>query len=74
MRVLIGVTASIAAYKAAEVVSDLKKSGTDVTVIMTEHAASLIGAATFRGLTGNEVRTDLFEGGTRLVESFFHHV
>jgi phosphopantothenoylcysteine decarboxylase/phosphopantothenate--cysteine ligase len=65
MRVLIGVTASIAAYKAAEVVSDLKKSGADVSVIMTEHAASLIGAATFRGLTGNEVRTDLFEGGTK---------
>jgi phosphopantothenoylcysteine decarboxylase/phosphopantothenate--cysteine ligase len=65
MRVLIGVTASIAAYKAAEVVSDLKKSGADVSVIMTEHAASLIGAATFRGLTGNEVRTDLFESGTK---------
>ncbi|MFH1311824.1 MAG: bifunctional phosphopantothenoylcysteine decarboxylase/phosphopantothenate--cysteine ligase CoaBC [Candidatus Eisenbacteria bacterium] len=65
MRVLIGVTASIAAYKAAEVVSDLKKSGAEVSVIMTEHATSLIGAATFRGLTGNAVRTDLFEGGTK---------
>lgn len=65
MRVLIGVTGSIAAYKAAEVVSDLKKSGADVTVIMTRHAANLIGAATFRGLTGNEVRMDLFEDGVK---------
>jgi phosphopantothenoylcysteine decarboxylase/phosphopantothenate--cysteine ligase len=64
MRVLIAVTASIAAYKAAEVVSYLVKSGADVSVIMTEHALSLIGPATFRGLTGNEVRVDLFEGGT----------
>jgi phosphopantothenoylcysteine decarboxylase/phosphopantothenate--cysteine ligase len=65
MRVLIGVTASIAAYKAAEVASDLKKSGVDVTVILTEHATRLIGPATFRGLTGKDVRIDLFEGGTR---------
>jgi phosphopantothenoylcysteine decarboxylase/phosphopantothenate--cysteine ligase len=64
MRVLIGVTASIAAYKAAEVVSYLVKSGAEVSVIMTEHALSLIGPATFRGLTGNEVRVGLFEGGT----------
>ena len=65
MRVLIGVTASIAAYKAAEVVSDLVKSGVDVTTILTEHATHLIGPATFRGLTGKDVRIDLFEGGTR---------
>jgi phosphopantothenoylcysteine decarboxylase/phosphopantothenate--cysteine ligase len=64
MRVLLGVTGSIAAYKAAEVASDLTKSGVQVSVVMTEHAASLIGAATFRGLTGGDVRTDLFEGGT----------
>jgi phosphopantothenoylcysteine decarboxylase/phosphopantothenate--cysteine ligase len=61
MRVLIGVTGSIAAYKAAEVVSELKKSGADVTVVMTEHSTHLIGPATFRGLSGNEVRLDLFE-------------
>ena len=64
MRVLIGVTASIAAYKAAEVVSELKKSGVEVSVIMTEHATSLVGPATFRALSGTQVRVDLFEGGS----------
>jgi phosphopantothenoylcysteine decarboxylase/phosphopantothenate--cysteine ligase len=61
VRVLIGVTGSIAAYKAAEVVSALKKSGAEVTVVMTEHATELIGPATFRALSGNEVRVGLFE-------------
>ena len=61
MRVLIGVTGSIAAYKAAELVSELKKSGAEVSVVMTEHATHLVGPATFRGLSGGEVRVDLFE-------------
>ncbi len=65
MRVLIGVTGSIAAYKAAEVVSLLVKAGAEVSVVMTQHASHLIGEATFRGLTGNEVRVDLFESGTK---------
>jgi phosphopantothenoylcysteine decarboxylase/phosphopantothenate--cysteine ligase len=64
MRVLIGVSASIAAYKAAEVVSELRKTGADVTVVMTKNATNLIGPATFRSLSGNEVRIELFEGGT----------
>ena len=61
MRVLIGVTGSIAAYKAAELVSELKKSGSEISVVMTEHATHLIGPATFRALSGGEVRVDLFE-------------
>ena len=61
MRVLIGVTGSIAAYKAAELVSELKKSGAEISVVMTEHATHLVGPATFRGLSGGEVRVDLFE-------------
>jgi len=61
VRVLIGVTGSIAAYKAAEVVSALKKSGAEITVVMTEHATELVGPATFRALSGNEVRVELFE-------------
>ncbi len=61
MRVLLGVTSSIAAYKAAEVASQLVKSGVDVFVVMTKNATRLIGEATFRALTGNPVRVDLFE-------------
>jgi phosphopantothenoylcysteine decarboxylase/phosphopantothenate--cysteine ligase len=64
MRALVCVTASIAAFKAAEVVSELVKAGTDVSVIMTENATNLIGPATFRGLTGKEVRVGLWESGT----------
>jgi phosphopantothenoylcysteine decarboxylase/phosphopantothenate--cysteine ligase len=61
VRILIGVTGSIAAYKAAEVVSALKKSGAEVTVVMTSHATELVGPATLRALSGNEVRVGLFE-------------
>ena len=58
MRVLVGVTSSIAAYKAAEVVSELVKTGVEVTVMMTKNAVNLVGPATFRALSGNEVRVD----------------
>lgn len=61
MNVLIGVTGSIAAYKAAEVVSTLRKAGVNVTVVMTRSATHLVGPATFRSLSGNPVRVDLWE-------------
>jgi phosphopantothenoylcysteine decarboxylase/phosphopantothenate--cysteine ligase len=65
MRVLIAVTSSIAAYKAAEVVSELVKTGAEVTVIMTRNAVNLVGPATFRALSGNEVRVDTWETGSK---------
>lgn len=65
MKVLIGVTSSIAAYKAAEVVSELVKSGAEVSVIMTRNATELVSPATFRALSGREVRVDLWESGTK---------
>ncbi|MHC5037496.1 MAG: flavoprotein [Planctomycetota bacterium] len=58
--VLLGVTGSIAAYKAAEIASSLVKAGVDVHVLMTESATHLIGSATFQALTGNPVVTRLF--------------
>lgn len=67
MKVLLGVTSSIAAYKAAEIASQLVKSGCDVFVVMTKHATKLIGEATFRALTGNPVRVDLFEPDGRML-------
>ncbi|HVP58530.1 MAG TPA: bifunctional phosphopantothenoylcysteine decarboxylase/phosphopantothenate--cysteine ligase CoaBC [bacterium] len=66
MKVLVGVTSSIAAYKAAEVVSALVKSGAEVSVMMTQNATNLVGPRTFGALTGREVRVDLWEGGTKL--------
>ncbi|MGH2759315.1 MAG: bifunctional phosphopantothenoylcysteine decarboxylase/phosphopantothenate--cysteine ligase CoaBC [Actinomycetota bacterium] len=58
-RVLVGVCASIAAYKAAEVVRGLIKAGADVRVVMTEAATRFVGPATFAALTGYPVHTDL---------------
>ncbi|MBP5274674.1 MAG: bifunctional phosphopantothenoylcysteine decarboxylase/phosphopantothenate--cysteine ligase CoaBC [Abditibacteriota bacterium] len=58
--ILIGVTGSIAAYKACQLVSLLKKNGCSVKVIMTENAAHFVSELTFRTLSGNPVYTDMF--------------
>src|SRR5438477_11198658 len=59
--ILLGVTGSIAAYKAADLCSQLGKLGADVHVVLTAHAAQFVGAATFRALTRNPVLTDVFD-------------
>jgi phosphopantothenoylcysteine decarboxylase/phosphopantothenate--cysteine ligase len=58
--IILGVSSSIAAYKACEVVSRLKKLEADVWVVMTREATKLIAPLTFRTLSGNPVITDLF--------------
>lgn len=58
--VLVGVTGSIAAYKAAELVRLMKKAGWDVTVVMTEAATCFVGPLTFRTLSGNPVAVEMF--------------
>jgi len=60
--ITLGVTGSIAAYKAAELASLLSKAGVDVHVIMTASAQKFVAPATFAALTGNPVQTDLFAG------------
>jgi len=59
--VLLGITGSIAAYKAAELVRLYQKADLDVKVIMTEHAQEFVGATTFRALTGHAVATEQFD-------------
>jgi len=59
-KILLGVTGSIAAYKAAEIVSSLKKKGADVFVIMTESATKFVQPLTFSTLSGNPVVDNLF--------------
>ena len=59
--IVIGVTGSIAAYKAADVVSFLKKQGADVTVIMTKNALNFINPITFETLSGNKCLIDTFD-------------
>lgn len=59
-KIILGVTGGIAAYKSAYIASALVQRGADVHVVMTEHATRLVGEATFWGITGNDVITDLF--------------
>lgn len=58
--IVLGVSGSIAAYKACEIVSRLKKLEAEVWVTMTEEATKLITPLTFRTLSGNPVITNLF--------------
>lgn len=59
--VILGVTGSIAAYKAANLASMLKKQHADVHVIMTENATQFITSITFESLTGNKCLVDTFD-------------
>ena len=59
--IVLGVTGSIAAYKAAELASRLTQAGAAVTVIMTEEAVQFVSPVTFRALTGRPVVTEMFD-------------
>lgn len=58
--VVLAVTGSIACYKALEIVSDLRKKGVLVTVIMTEEAKEFVGPLSFQALSGRKVIEGLF--------------
>jgi len=59
--IVLGVTGSIAAYKAAEIASQLTQAGAKVNVIMTEEAIQFISPVTFRAITGRPVVTEMFD-------------
>ncbi|WP_455198731.1 flavoprotein, partial [Kaarinaea lacus] len=59
--ILLGVSGSIAAYKAAELVRRLKESGADVRVVLTAGGAEFVTPLTFQALSGNQVHTDLLD-------------
>lgn len=59
--IVLGVTGGIAAYKAAEVVSRLRKLGANVHVIMTRNATQFITPLTMETMSNNPVVTDTFE-------------
>ena len=59
--IVVGVTGSIAAYKAAEVVSQLVQRGAGVTVVMTRSATQFVGPLTFQTLTQRRVMIDQFD-------------
>lgn len=60
-RILLGVTAGIAAYKAADLVRRLRDAGAEVQVVMTEGATHFVGPTTFQALSGRPVRTGLWD-------------
>ena len=59
--IVLGVTGSIAAYKACEIASRLVESGYAVTPALTASAQELVGPATFEALTGRRVITGMFD-------------
>ncbi|MEO0085233.1 MAG: bifunctional phosphopantothenoylcysteine decarboxylase/phosphopantothenate--cysteine ligase CoaBC [candidate division WOR-3 bacterium] len=60
LRVLLGVTGGIAAYKALELVRLFRKEGWEVTVAMTRAGRRFVGVESFRALSGNPVAIELF--------------
>jgi phosphopantothenoylcysteine decarboxylase/phosphopantothenate--cysteine ligase len=76
MRVVLGVTGGIAAYKAAELLRVLQDKGVEVQVVMTRHACEFVRPLTFAALSGRKVITEMFgEGGAEAnVESAIEHI
>lgn len=59
--IVLGVTGGIAAYKAVEIVSRLRKAGANVHVIMTKEATQFVTELTFREISGQPVAVDMWE-------------
>jgi len=59
--IVLGITGSIAAYKAAEIASQLTQAGAKVNVIMTQEAIQFISPITFRAITGRPLVTEMFD-------------
>ena len=76
MKVTVGVSGGIAAYKAAEVVRALQRQALDVHVVMTEAAQKFITPLTFASLTGHKVITGLWPSspGEGDLDSSIEHI
>ena len=77
MRITLGVTGGVAAYKAAELVRLLQQDGFSVQVVMTRGAREFVTPITFAALSGQKVITELFEkseGGEANLESAIEHI
>lgn len=59
--IIVAVSAGIAAYKAIEVVSRLRKKGAEVKVVMTQNATYIASPLTFGEISGHSVALDMFE-------------
>jgi phosphopantothenoylcysteine decarboxylase/phosphopantothenate--cysteine ligase len=63
--ILLGVSGSIAAYKAVDILRSLQEQGADVSVVMTKNAARFVSRLTFETLSGKPVFTDEFQEAER---------
>ena len=61
MRILLGITGGIAAYKAANLIRGLSELGHQVTVVPTENALRFIGKPTLEALSGHAIETDMYQ-------------
>ena len=68
MRLLLGVTGGIAAYKACEICSQAVKQGAEIQVLMTENAKQFIRPLVFEGLTGTPVISSTFADAMAHIE------
>lgn len=74
-KVLIGVTGGIAAYKAADIVSQLVKTDVDVRVVMSEAATRFVAPLTFAALSQQKVLTSIFpENSTGEKDVIYPHL
>src|SRR5574341_978407 len=62
--VVLGVTGSIAAYKAVDLASKLTQAGARVDVVMSPEAARFVSPITFKGVTGRDVFSDMWDAST----------
>src|ERR1043165_5550151 len=69
MRLILGISGGIAAYKSAELARQLMQQGHEVQVGMTRAAEEFVRPLTFAALTGRKVLTDLFA-----IESAIEHI
>ena len=76
MKIALGVTGGISAYKAAEIARELQQRGLEVQVILTAHGQEFIRPLTFAALTGQKVITGMFGSDQQEanVESAIEHV
>ncbi|KTD44279.1 bifunctional phosphopantothenoylcysteine decarboxylase/phosphopantothenate--cysteine ligase CoaBC [Legionella parisiensis] len=60
-KVLLGVCGGVAAYKSAYLIRELTRTGAEVKVVMTQSAQEFVSPLLMQALSGNDVRTDLFD-------------
>jgi phosphopantothenoylcysteine decarboxylase/phosphopantothenate--cysteine ligase len=60
-KIILGVSGGIAAYKSAELLRRLQDRGFDITVVPTQASLNFVGIATWEGLSGNPVQSDLWQ-------------